>query len=75
MKAPRFSRQDAMLILCFLAFTAATLFVMHAHAVSLEVYGHSVGQGVQNLSFAGEALNVSILQNGSAWNLSIGGQA
>jgi hypothetical protein len=43
--------------------------------VSLEISGHSAGQGLQSLSFSGEQLNVSILQNGSGWNMTLGGMA
>jgi hypothetical protein len=37
--------------------------------VSLEIIGRSSGQGFQNLSFTGDVLNISLLQNGSSWNL------
>jgi hypothetical protein len=43
--------------------------------VNLEFAVHSVGHGWQNLSFAGDLLNVSLLQNGSSWNLSAMGAA
>jgi hypothetical protein len=42
--------------------------------MTLEISGHSAGQGIQNLSFSGD-LNISIAQNGSAWNLSLQGAA
>jgi hypothetical protein len=46
-----------------------------AEAVSLSISGHSSGTGYQNLTFAGNLLNVSILQNISwrGWNVSIMG--
>jgi hypothetical protein len=42
-------------------------------AIELSIVGHSSGQGLQNLSFYGDALNVSILQNGSwqGWNVTL----
>ena len=40
-----------------------------AGAVELHISGSSSGTGLQNLSFVGEALNVSLLQNGTGWNI------
>jgi hypothetical protein len=42
-----------------------------ADAVSLNISGHFSGQGFQNLSYAGDALNASLWQNGTGWDLSI----
>jgi hypothetical protein len=39
----------------------------HANAVSLWISGHSIGSGNLSMNFSGDALNVSILQNGTAW--------
>jgi hypothetical protein len=46
-----------------------------ADAVSLSISGYSSGQGVQNLSFAGDLLNINISQNSSfqGWNITIQG--
>lgn len=46
-----------------------------ADAMTLSIQGHSTGTGYQNLTFAGDLLNVSLAQNGSAWNLSLQGAA
>ena len=55
---------------------ALTCGCIAADAVSLSISGHSTGQGFQNLSYAGDLLNVSILQNGTGWNIShLGGSA
>jgi hypothetical protein len=40
-----------------------------AGAVELHISGSSSGTGLQNLSFVGDALNVSLLQNGTGWNI------
>lgn len=40
-----------------------------AEAVELHITGSSSGTGLQNLSFVGEALNVSLLQNGTGWTI------
>lgn len=44
-----------------------------ADAVTLSITGHSSGQGYQNLSYAGDLLNVSIMQNNTGWNISLNG--
>ena len=49
-----------MLVLCLLIL---------AGAVELHISGSSSGTGLQNLSFVGDALNVSLLQNGTGWNI------
>jgi hypothetical protein len=50
---------------------------LHAGAVELSITGSATGQGIQNLSFVGDALNVSILQNSSfqGWNVTLGASA
>lgn len=50
---------------------AVCLLIAPAHGIELSIMGHSAGQGYQNLSFVGDALNVSILQNESFRNWSI----
>jgi len=55
----------------FLIFLAFCILSMLADAVTLQVRGHSTGQGLQNLSFTGDLLNVSLWQNGSGWNISL----
>jgi hypothetical protein len=64
----------AVLAICF-GIMALVLLLPIGDALELSITGHSAGAGYQNLSFAGDLLNVSIQQNGSSWNLSIGGQA
>jgi hypothetical protein len=62
----------------FLAVCVLGVYVVALHpaqAVELSITGSVSGQGVQNLSYAGDLLNVSILQNGTVWNLSIIGGA
>lgn len=54
------------LLICGIAFL---LYSQIAGAVSLEISGHAAGQGYQNLSFSGDLLNVSLWQNGTAWNI------
>jgi hypothetical protein len=54
---------------------ALWLLIDMSRAVELSIVGQASGQGLHLLNFTGEQLNVSILQNGSLWNLSIGGQA
>jgi hypothetical protein len=39
----------------------------HAQAVSLSITGHCVGSGILSMNYTGDALNVSLLQNGTAW--------
>jgi hypothetical protein len=46
-----------------------------ADAVSLNISGHFSGQGFQNLSYAGDLLNVNLSQNGTGWNIILGGVA
>jgi hypothetical protein len=45
--------------------------------IELNISGHSSGQGVQNLSFVGDLINVSIQQNSSwaGWNVTLGASA
>jgi putative effector of murein hydrolase LrgA (UPF0299 family) len=38
-----------------------------SQAVSLSITGHCAGSGVLALNYTGDTLNVSILQNGTAW--------
>jgi hypothetical protein len=49
--------------------------LLNVNAMTLEISGHSAGQGAQNLSFAGDLLNVSIVQNGTGqgWNVTLVG--
>ena len=44
-----------------------SLLTMHALAVSLSITGHSAGSGILSMNYSGDELNVSILQNGTAW--------
>jgi hypothetical protein len=39
-----------------------------ADAATLNISGHFAGQGYQNLSYAGDALNASFWQNGTGWD-------
>jgi len=61
------------------AFVAAAALVavlcgcIAADAVSLSITGHVSGQGFQNLSYAGDLLNVSLSQNATGWNISLNG--
>jgi len=56
---------------CLALYFGIISFACLASAMSLSIMGHSSGQGLQNLSFAGDLLNVSILQNATAmdWNI------
>jgi hypothetical protein len=54
---------------------AFMVYSMPIDAVSLSISGQARGQGVQNLSFAGDLLNVSLNQSSLGWNLSVVGQA
>jgi hypothetical protein len=58
-----------------LALLVITCGCIAADAVSLNISGHSSGQGYQNLSFAGDLLNINISQNSSfqGWNITIHG--
>jgi hypothetical protein len=58
-----------------LYFGILSILAMLATAMTLEISGHSNGTGTQSLYFTGEFLNATLLQNGSSWNLSIGGAA
>lgn len=51
--------------------------LLSAHALELTISGSSTGQGTLNLSFAGDLINVSILQNSSwqGWNVTLGAHA
>lgn len=40
-----------------------------ADAVTLNIFGSSSGDGLQNLSFSGDRINVSLLQNGTGWTI------
>jgi hypothetical protein len=61
----------------FLAFWSGIILCLAmlsvGQAVELSIVGQSTGQGLQNLTFCGDALNVSILQNGSwqGWNVTL----
>lgn len=48
-----------------------------ADAATLNISGHFSGQGYQNLSYAGDALNASFWQNGTGWDFALraGGMA
>jgi len=55
----------AKIFLALLAvFILASLYVWISGAVELSISGHSLGSGWQSMSFAGDLLNVSILQMG-----------
>jgi hypothetical protein len=56
-----------------LVLLALTCGCIAADAVSLSISGHSSGQGFQNLTYAGDLLSISILQNGTGWNISLNG--
>lgn len=60
--------------LCIIA-VVVYLATLPAHAVELFITGQASGQGLHLLNFSGDQLNVSISQNASGWNLSVGGQA
>lgn len=66
----------AVLAMCFGIVAAVCLLTTTpAHCIELNISGHSIGQGMQNLSFVGDLINVSILQNSSfqGWNITIQG--
>lgn len=67
----------ACLALYFGAIILLVVLIAPAHGIELSIMGHSSGQGMQNMSFAGDLINVSILQNSSwqGWNVSLGGHA
>jgi|GEM_PF-2754569 len=46
-----------------------------ADAVTLNISGSSSGDGLQNLSFSGDHINVSLSQNGTGWNITAEGGA
>jgi hypothetical protein len=59
-----------------LYFSLLSILALLADAVTLSISGHISGQGFQNLSYAGDLLNVNISQNATGWNLSLfGGSA
>ncbi len=64
----------AALAICF-GIVSLVLLLPIGHAVELSITGNASGQGSHLLNFTGEQLNVSILQNGSIWNVTLGGQA
>jgi hypothetical protein len=59
----------------WLLFCIYVVLVITGQAVDLSITGHITGQGIQNLSYAGDLLNVSIYQNGSGWNFTLLGGA
>jgi len=59
---------------CVLALVLSLL-ACCARAVKLSIVGHVAGQGLQMLNYTGDALNVSIAQNGTAWTIVAGGHA
>ena len=65
------------LVLYFDAIILHCLLTAPAHGIELSITGHSSGQGLQNLSFVGDLINVSILQNSSfqGWNVTLGATA
>lgn len=69
-------------LLPYLLVMAALLFFLYSllttgQAVELSISSNSAGQGLQNLSFVGDHLNVSIQQNSSwqGWNVTLGATA
>lgn len=74
-------QQDLIMVVWWALWAGVCLFCvllaggMLGDAVSLSISGQASGQGLHLLNFSGESLNVSILQNGSAWNLTLGGMA
>jgi hypothetical protein len=61
---------------CIAIWCAALLLLSQlGQCVELSIVGHSAGQGILNLSYAGDFLNVSLSQNGSGWNISLLGGA
>jgi hypothetical protein len=73
--------QQDIILLCWWAFWMVIfLFViwlasLPASGLSLQISGHVSGHGYQNLSYVGDTLNVSILQNGTGWNFTLVGGA
>jgi len=59
----------------WLAVLAIILYIifMTAQAVSLQISGSSSGLGWHTLNVSGDQFNISILQNGTAWNVSLVG--
>lgn len=41
--------------------------------MTLQIFGHISGHGFQNLTYAGDALNVLITENGTSWNITAEG--
>lgn len=60
--------------LIIIAAFAIVSYLWLASAVELSIVGQSVGDGIHSMQFAGECLNVSLMQNGTAWNISGAGQ-
>lgn len=63
------------ILAAFALYFGLILLAMQAGAVELQVTGHSAGHGLQVLNFSGDLLNVSLAQNGTSWNLTLGGRA
>jgi hypothetical protein len=62
-----------LILALYFGIVAAACLLPIGDAMTLEISGHSIGQGAQNLSFAGDLLNVSIMQNdtGQGWNVTL----
>jgi len=58
-----------------IGYAVFVLWLGDAQAVSLQISGHSTGRGIQNLTFVGDLLNVTISQNATFQNWSISVEA
>ena len=74
----RQSRIARLIWYAFLLFCISVLtLTLYASAVDLSIIGNSTGTGTHVMSFAGDMLNISILQgnNSSTWQILAGGRA
>jgi NO-binding membrane sensor protein with MHYT domain len=67
-----FQLKNALLLAWYAAIFSIYIFALwmaigHAQAVSLSISGHCVGSGILSMNYTGDALNVSLIQNGTAW--------
>lgn len=60
-----------LILAMYFGIVAVACLLPTGHAATLNISGNISGQGFQNLSYAGDQLNVSILQNtfGCTWNI------
>ncbi len=61
----------ALVAICYGIVTLAILTT--GQAVTLQISGHVSGAGMHLMNFSGDNLNVSLLQNGTSWNLTVVG--